>query len=210
MKNETLARISFASGFRSSAKRHAMKEDNTRTAIEIVYGGYWPGVIGKITELHGVYYNENWRFDISFEAQVGRELSEFLRYFRDGRDFFQTARAGNRFAGSIAIDGKEAGSKGARLRWFIVPPEFQGLGIGRRLLRKAVEFCREAGYDRTILWTFKGLDRARSLYESVGFRIAEEHEILQWGNSITEQLYALDLKARSRAPGSNRRSGVPG
>jgi len=210
MKNEKHARISFASGFRSSAKKHAMKENNTKTAIEIVYGGYWPGVIGKITELHGVYYHENWGFDISFEAQVGRELSEFLRDFREGRDFFRTARAGSRFAGSIAVDGKEAGSKGARLRWFIVAPEFHGLGIGRRLIREAVEFCREAGFGRTILWTFKGLYRARALYESAGFRIAEEHDIRQWGNSITEQMYALDLKAGSGAPGSNRRIGVPG
>ncbi|MGE5855323.1 MAG: GNAT family N-acetyltransferase [Syntrophaceae bacterium] len=161
--------------------------------MEIIYGGYWPGVIGKITGLHGSYYAEHWGFDMSFEAQVGRELSEFLRDFRVGRDFFRTARAGNRFAGSIAIDGKEAGSKGARLRWFIVAPEFQGRGIGRRLILEAVDFCRKAGYGRLNLWTFKGLDRARSLYESEGFRLAGEHDIRKWGNSITEQMFLLDL-----------------
>jgi GNAT superfamily N-acetyltransferase len=191
-------------------KRPAMKQDSTMTAIEIIYGGYWPGVIGRITELHGVYYYENWNFDVSFEAQVGRELSEFLSDFRDGRDFFRTARAGDRVAGSIVIDGKEAGSKGARLRWFIVAPGFQRLGIGRRLIHEAVGFCRDAGYGRIILWTFKGLDRARALYESAGFRIAVEHDIRQWGNRITEQMYALDLNAGSGAPGSNRRSGVAG
>lgn len=170
-----------------------MKEHNTRMAMEIIYGGYWPGVIGKITGLHGSYYAEHWGFDISFEAQVGRELSEFLQDFRDGRDFFRTARAWNRFAGSIAIDGKEAGSKGARLRWFIVAPEFQGRGIGRRLILEAVDFCRKAGYGRLNLWTFKGLDRARSLYESEGFRLAGEQDIRKWGNSITEQMFLLDL-----------------
>jgi GNAT superfamily N-acetyltransferase len=187
--------ISSDPGSRSSApgEEAAMKEHSTRTAMEISYGGYWPGAIGKITELHGSYYAENWGFDISFEAQVGRELSEFLRDFRDGRDFFRTARASNRFAGSIAIDGKEAGSKGARLRWFIVAPEFQGHGIGRRLILEAVDFCRKARYGRINLWTFKGLDRARSLYESEGFRLAEEHDIRQWGNSITEQMFLLDL-----------------
>jgi GNAT superfamily N-acetyltransferase len=164
-------------------------------AMEITYGDYWPGVIGKITELHGLYYHDNWNFDVSFEAQVGRELSEFLRDFRGARDFFRTARAGNRFAGSIAIDGKEAGSTGARLRWFIVAPEFQKLGIGRRLIREAVGFCRDAGYGRVYLWTFKGLDTARALYESEGFRLAEEHDIRQWGNSISEQMFLLDLDA---------------
>jgi GNAT superfamily N-acetyltransferase len=76
-----------------------------------------------------------------------------------------------------------------------VAPEFQRLGIGRRLIHEAIGFCREAGYARMFLWTFKGLDRARALYESAGFRIAVEHDIQQWGNRITEQMYALDLKA---------------
>jgi GNAT superfamily N-acetyltransferase len=195
MKNETHARISSVPVRRHLEERPAMKEGNTMTARDIIYGGYWPGVIGKITELHGVYYDENWRFDISFEAQVGRELSEFLRDFRDGRDFFRTARVGDRIAGSIAVEGKGAATEGARLRWFIVAPECQGLGIGRRLIHEAVEFCREAGYGRIFLWTFKGLDRARALYESAGFRIAAEHNIRQWGNAITEQMYSLDLKA---------------
>ena len=112
-----------------------------------------------------------------------------------GRDFFRTSRAGDHLAGSIAIDGKEAGSKGARLRWFIVAPEFQKRGIGRRLILETVDFCRKAGYGWIYLWTFKGLDRARSLYESEGFRLAEEHDIRQWGNSITEQMFLLDLNA---------------
>jgi GNAT superfamily N-acetyltransferase len=197
MKYGTLAPISFASISRSTAppEEAAMKEENPMTAGEIIYGGYWPGVIRKITELHGVYYHENWGFDISFETQVGRELSEFLRDFRDGRDFFRTAGSGDRFAGSIAIDGKQARSKGARLRWFIVAPEFQRLGIGRRLIREAVRFCREAGYGRIVLWTFKGLDNARALYESEGFRLAAEHDVRQWGNEITEQMLLLDLNA---------------
>jgi GNAT superfamily N-acetyltransferase len=82
-------------------------------------------------------------------------------------------------------DGKESGTKGARLRWFIVAPEFQRLGIGRKLILEAVDFCRRAGHGR--------LDRACSLYESAGFRLAEEHEIRQWGNSITAQLFLPGL-----------------
>ena len=43
---------------------------------EIKLHGYYPGVVGKITEIHAVFYNENWGFDVSFETQVGSELSE--------------------------------------------------------------------------------------------------------------------------------------
>ena len=46
--------------------------------------GYFPGVIGRITETHAVYYHENWGFDASFETQVGRELSEFIGELRMG------------------------------------------------------------------------------------------------------------------------------
>jgi len=41
---------------------------------ELKLTGYFPGAAGKITEEHGIYYYENWDFDISFETQVGREL----------------------------------------------------------------------------------------------------------------------------------------
>ena len=164
------------------------------TGTEIIYGGYSPGVIGRITELHAVYYREHWNFDIRFETQVGRELSVVLRDFSDGRDFFRTAAFGGRFAGSIAIDGKEAASEGARLRWFIVEPEFQRRGIGRRLIREAVGFCRDAGYKRVYLWTFKGLDRARALYESEGFKLNLERDGSPWGHDITEQMFTLELK----------------
>ena len=41
--------ISSDPGSRSPApgEEAAMKEHNSRMAMEIIYGGYWPGVIGK-------------------------------------------------------------------------------------------------------------------------------------------------------------------
>ena len=57
-----------------------MKETATNNDVELT--GYYPGVLGKITELHAVYYHEHWEFDISFETQVGMELCEFMSRFR--------------------------------------------------------------------------------------------------------------------------------
>ena len=53
---------------------------------DIKYLGYYPGVVGKIIESHAVYYYENWGFDVTFETQVGRELSEFVSKFDKNRD----------------------------------------------------------------------------------------------------------------------------
>ncbi len=159
----------------------------------VAFSGYYPGAIGKITELHAVYYSEHWGFDVTFETQVGRELSEFLSNFDPQRDGFWVALADGRFAGSVAIDGHNGKTEGARLRWFIVEPDLQGSGIGRSLLTKAVIFCRNASYPRVYLWTFEGLGPARRLYEREGFRLAEEHPVEQWGARIIEQKFELQF-----------------
>ncbi len=160
---------------------------------ETQYGGYYPGVAGKITEVHAVYYHERWGFDISFETQVGRELSEFLMEFDSSRDGLWVARRNNMFAGAVAIDGRNAQSEGARLRWFIVVPVFQGHGIGRELISRAVEFCKTKNYPRMHLWTFEGLDTARHLYEEQHFKLSEQHDVDQWGQHLNEQKFELIL-----------------
>jgi GNAT superfamily N-acetyltransferase len=165
--------------------RHELKD--------LKVSGYYPGVIGKVTELHAIYYFENWGFDVSFETQVARELSAFITKFKPGSDGFWSALVNSVFTGSIAIDGSLSDTQGARLRWFIVAPEFQGTGIGGVLLRQAVQFCRDAGHRKVFLWTFRGLDAARTLYEREGFRLSVEKPVHQWGREIIEEQFVLDL-----------------
>jgi len=155
--------------------------------------GYYPGVVGKITELHAVYYHENWGFDVTFETQVGGELSEFVRRFDAKSDGLWVAVINGSFAGAIAIDGTDALGEGARLRWFIVDPQYQGSGIGKKLIMRSIDFCRQKRFPKLFLWTFKGLEDARRLYERVDFRLSEESRIDQWGQTIVEQKYELDL-----------------
>ena len=97
------------------------------------------------------------------------------------------------FAGAIAIDGTHAFDEGARLRWFIVAPQFQKAGIGKNLILRAIDFCKKQHFPKVFLWTFKGLEDARRLYESVGFVLCEENEVAQWGQIIREQKYELEL-----------------
>ena len=160
---------------------------------DIEIRGYYPGVVGKITELHAVYYHDNWGFDVTFETQVGGELSEFVSQFDGNFDGLWVAVKKGEFAGAIAIDGTDAFGEGARLRWFIVDPQYQGSGIGKNLMMQAIEFCRQKRFPKVYLWTFKGLEDARRLYEAVDFRLSEESQIDQWGRTIVEQKYELDL-----------------
>ncbi|UCF92856.1 MAG: GNAT family N-acetyltransferase [Desulfobacterales bacterium] len=165
---------------------------------EIEFCGYYPGVVGKITEIHAVYYHANWGLDVTFETQVGRELSEFIAAFQEGRDGLWVALRDGKFAGSVAIDGRQAQNQGARLRWFIVVPEFQGAGIGKELIGRAMAFCQTRPYPRAYLWTFKGLEAARRLYEHHNFRLSLEHDVRQWGQNIKEQMYELQLSVHGQ------------
>jgi GNAT superfamily N-acetyltransferase len=160
---------------------------------EITIAGYVPGAIGRVTELHATYYGLAWDFGLYFEAKVATELSRFLQRFDSARDGFWTANRGGRIEGAIAIDGAMAETEGAHLRWFILSDALRAQGVGNRLLHEAVHFCGQRKYSRVYLWTFRGLEPARHLYEKFGFRLAEQIEGEQWGKRVLEQRYVLDL-----------------
>ena len=127
-----------------------------------------PGDIGYVTYLHGIVHAKECGFDTTFDAYVADGLADFIKSFRPKRDRIWLAEADNRIVGSIAIVGR-AGLR-AQLRWFLVHPEFQGQGIGRRLLNEALRFSKRQGYKSVFLWTVSELDVARRLYVDVGFR----------------------------------------
>jgi len=160
-------------------------------SFEII--GYFPGVIGQITTLHAVSYKKHRGLDHSFEAQVSSELSDFITHFDEKKDRLWNAVSGDELAGSIAITGDRDLPDDARLRWYIANSHYQGRGIGRILIAKAIDFSRETGYKRIYLWTFEGLDQAQSIYEQNGFKFTEARKVEQWGGIIREQRFELVL-----------------
>lgn len=155
--------------------------------------GYIPGSIGRVAELHGVYYHDHWKFGLFFEAKVAVELSEFLKRYDESRDGFWTVSVNDRVEGSITIDGIHGESDGAHLRWFIMSEALRGKGAGSQLINAAVSFCREQGYKKIYLWTFEGLGAARHLYEKGGFRLVAEHKGTRWGAEVNEQRFECPL-----------------
>ncbi|MBU4226810.1 GNAT family N-acetyltransferase [bacterium] len=155
--------------------------------------GYIPGSIGRIAELHGTYYHQYWDFKLFFEAKVATEISEFLARYNEKQDGFWTASIGGRVEGSIAIDGIHTEKEGAHLRWFIVSEIMCGKGVGNWLINEAIDFCRSKKYQRIYLWTFKGLDTARHIYEKNGFKLITEFNGDQWGTKVEEQQFELLL-----------------
>lgn len=153
-----------------------------------IHQGYLPGCIGDIASLHARYYAQASGFGVYFERKVATELSDFAECLPAAGKSMWLYVDGGRTLASVVIDG-DAAARQAHLRWFIVDESLRGMGVGRALLARAMAFV-DAQYDETYLWTFKGLDAARHLYESAGFTLTHASEGRQWGSVVVEQRFS--------------------
>lgn len=152
--------------------------------------GYHPGVLGRTVEMHARYYARAAGFGHFFEAKVASGMAGFVGRLNNPVNQLWFAISDDKIVATIAIDGEDLGNNIAHLRWFIVDDELRGSGVGRRLLREAISFCDQQQFSETQLWTFKGLDAARRLYEEAGFVLLEELPGRQWGEEVTEQRFS--------------------
>ncbi|WP_417414933.1 GNAT family N-acetyltransferase [Hoeflea sp.] len=159
------------------------------------FDGYRPGALGGVLGLHMDYYAGQWGFGQAFETKLAGELSEFLARLDPARDLFLTAWRGDVLAGSISMDISGGGPDGAHLRWFVVSDSERGSGLGKQLMRRAIDHADRVAGGPVWLTTFAGLDAARALYERHGFTLSAQNDADQWQGGVREQLF------RRPAPG---------
>jgi putative acetyltransferase len=113
--------------------------------------------------------NEEWitRY-FRIEAKDEQAFAEPERTILDpgGRILFATA--GEKCVGCCAL--MRMSEKEFEVAKMAVDPEYQGAGVGRKLLRAVIEEARHAGAQRLYLETNHVLTAAIRLYESVGFK----------------------------------------
>jgi len=158
-----------------------------------IKAGYAPTLIGRVVEMMHSHMNKHYGFGVTFEKRIASDLVEFMsRIDAPGNEIWR-AESNDRIVGSISIDGHHSDDGYAHLRWFIVSDETRGGGVGKALLSQALAFCDKHGYREIHLWTVKGLDAARKLYENSGFSLAEEYQGDQWGTRVVEQKFVRRL-----------------
>ena len=150
-----------------------------------------PGDMGAIIHLHGILYAREYGFDCTFEPYVAAPLAEFVKN-RTERERIWIVEKQERVLGSLAI--VQFSALQAQLRWLILHPEVRGLGIGKKLIAEAVEFCRANGYESIFLWTIDFLQAALKLYTAAGFVLTETNTHQVWGRTLAEERYELKLK----------------
>ncbi|WP_258159190.1 bifunctional helix-turn-helix transcriptional regulator/GNAT family N-acetyltransferase [Rhizobium sp. TH2] len=183
------------SAYASALQMIRAKPDDKALPVDI-HEGFLPGAIGRIAEMHGRYYARDWNMSSYFEARVASGVAEFSqRLDRPMNRLWLAVQAGE-IVGSIAVDGEDLGEGKAHVRWVIVDDGLRGAGTGRRLVEAAIKFCDIKGFAEAHLWTFKGLDAARKLYEGASFALTEEWFGDQWGQVLTEQRFVRTSTTR--------------
>lgn len=150
-----------------------------------------PGDIGELIRLHGILYDQDYGYDITFEAYVAHSLAEFVLHHDPKKERIWLADYKGEIMGSIAIIKHSL--EEAQLRWYLVTPYFRGKGLGKELIRKALDFAWQKKYKRIFLWTTSELNTAAYLYKKAGFMKTEEITHIVWGDMRTEEKYVLEL-----------------
>lgn len=148
------------------------------------------------------YYARTSGFGVDFESMLATGFGELLGRL-DGvtAEAFAAIDSGGRIRGTVFMDGVDLArrtnpestpdleylaaanghiGKKVHLRGFIVDDGLRGCGVGKRMLEHATSWSDEKGYEESHLWTFKGLDAARKLYERAAFELRDEVGRKMW------------------------------
>lgn len=172
--------------------RHILSDDSRININDITFRrDLQPGDAGYLMHLHGSLYAKEAGYNLEFETFICKTFYEFLEAYNSSKDQVFMAMHGNQIIGSIAVLGHSRYA--TQMRWFLVHPDYRGLGIGQRLLNEALASARDKLFQKIYLITTSKQEAAISLFKKNGFRKSGEKHQPMWGLQLTEERYEIDL-----------------
>lgn len=151
-----------------------------------------PGDVGQLIYLHGWLYEKECGYNHIFEGYVCKTFYDFYQNYNPEKDRVWIAEDEGKIVGAIAIVGHS--ETRAQLRWFILHPDYRGIGLGRKLLSGAIEYCKDKGFQEVFLETTREQQTAVAMYKKAGFKLVKEFDNHAWGKTLTEQMYEMTMK----------------
>jgi N-acetylglutamate synthase-like GNAT family acetyltransferase len=149
-----------------------------------------PGDMGYVIHLHGKLYNHEHEFGLAFEDYVIQSLHEFYTHYHPENNRVWMCEHESKIIGFLFLMNR---GDAAQLRYFLIDPDYRGIGLGKKLMELFMEFLHECGYKKCYLLTTDGLPASAHLYKGYGFKLTDEHESDAFGKPVKEQRYDLVL-----------------
>jgi DNA-binding MarR family transcriptional regulator/GNAT superfamily N-acetyltransferase len=160
-------------------------------ASPVVLRGPRLGEFGWLIHRQGLLYNQQYGWNMEFEALIAGIYAEFERAPEVPPKQLWVAEQNGMVVGSVFAMPSENIAGSAQLRMLYVEPEARGQGIGKLLVDQCVAFARDAGYERMRLWTHSIQVAARKLYAGAGFNLVEEWDHESFGKQLHAEIWEL-------------------
>jgi DNA-binding MarR family transcriptional regulator/N-acetylglutamate synthase-like GNAT family acetyltransferase len=151
-----------------------------------------PGDMGWVIQRHSVLYTQEYGWDQTFEALVAEIAAKFIRNFDPKYERCWIAERDGEKLGCVFLVRKSAAV--SKLRMLLVEPSARGLGLGNRLVDECIQFGRQAGYRKMVLWTQSVLTAARHIYAKAGFKIVASRKNRMFHHNLVSETWELDLR----------------
>ena len=149
------------------------------------------GDIGYVIYLHGYLYKKEYNYGIEFETYVAAGLAEFYQHYDRRKDRVWICEHKDKMVGFLLLMHRD---EAAQLRYFILEPEYRGIGLGNKLMDLYMDFLMHCRYKSSYLWTTDELPASAHLYQKFGFKLTEEKSSSAFGKDVKERRYDLVIE----------------
>lgn len=150
-----------------------------------------PADLDWIVQAHSRLYAQEYDWDTSFETLVVEITRKFAEQFDPERERCWIAEVDGRNVGSVLLVRES--NQVAKLRLLIIEPRARGLGLGKELVSRCIEFATDKQYQTLTLWTNDILISARQIYQQFGFVLTDEAPHHSFGHDLIGQHWQLTL-----------------
>ena len=165
--------------------------DASLTTGPVVIRGHRLGELGWLIHRQGLIYNEQFGWNIEFEALIAGIYSQYQTAPDTPAKDLWVAEQDGRIVGSIFVMPSDGLPGSAQLRMLYVEPAARGQGVGAALVAQAVSFARGNGYERMRLWTHTNQESARKVYAAAGFAIVETMPENNFGKELNGEIWEM-------------------